>query len=391
MTTSPETVNAAKATTTAADPATATTAQNPSPAAGGVIGGISRTEVFGGTARTGGTATSTSQPRTARPDFDDEPSSTFQRVLVGVFVAVPLLALIAAIPLLWNWGFLGWHDVVIALAFYWVSGLGVTVGYHRYFTHGSFKATTGLRVALAVAGSLSIEGPVITWVSDHRRHHKYSDREGDPHSPWKYGDDWKALSKGLVFAHVGWLFDPNKTSQEKFSPDLLADRRIKAVDKLFPALVAVSLLLPALIGGLWGMSWHGALTAFFWGSLVRIALLHHVTWSINSICHTFGSEEFEVRDRSRNVSWLAIASFGESWHNLHHADPTCARHGALKGQLDPSARVIRWFEQLGWASNVRWPDAERLSAKRPAGATRKLGSSTRLAGRARGAAAAEPR
>ena len=137
------------------------------------------------------------------------------------------------IPLLWGWG-LGWHDVVIALVFYWVSGLGMTVGYHRYFTHGSFKAKTGLRVALAIAGSLAIEGPVITWVSDHRRHHKYSDQEGDPHSPWRYGDDWKALTKGLVYAHIGWLFDPNKTSQEKFSPDLLADRRIQRVDRCSP-------------------------------------------------------------------------------------------------------------------------------------------------------------
>ena len=215
-----------------------------------------------------------------------------------MFVAVPLAALVAAIPLLWGWG-LGWHDVVIALVFYWVSGLGITVGFHRYFTHGSFKAKTGLRVALAIAGSLAIEGPVITWVSDHRRHHKYSDKEGDPHSPWRYGDDWKALSKGLVYAHIGWLFDPNQTSQEKFSPDLLADRRIKSVDAWFPGLVAVTLLLPALIGGLWGMSMHGAMTAFFWASLVRVALLHHVTWSINSICHTFGSEDFEVRDKSQ--------------------------------------------------------------------------------------------
>jgi stearoyl-CoA desaturase (delta-9 desaturase) len=374
MTTTHDTANAAEAMASTARLAATTTVQGPattSPAPGGATGNDTRTQL-----------------RQVRPDFEEEPSSTFQRVLVGVFVAVPLVALVAAIPLLWGWG-LGWHDVVIALVFYWVSGLGITVGYHRYFTHGSFKAKTGLRVAMAIAGSLAIEGPVITWVSDHRRHHKFSDKEGDPHSPWRYGDDWKALSKGLVYAHIGWLFDPNKTSQEKFSPDLLADRRIKGVDAWFPGLVAVTLLLPALIGGLLGMSIHGALTAFFWATLVRIALLHHVTWSINSVCHTFGSEEFEVRDKSRNVSWLAIASFGESWHNLHHADPTCARHGALKGQLDPSARVIWFFEKLGWAYDVRWPDEDRLSAKRPATATRKLGSMTRRADRVRGAMSAE--
>jgi stearoyl-CoA desaturase (delta-9 desaturase) len=320
-------------------------------------------------------APATSRPN-ARPDFADEQASTFQRALVGIFVVVPLLALIAAIPLAWGWG-LGWHDVVIALVFYWATGLGITVGFHRYFTHGSFKARTGLRVALAVFGTMAIEGPVFNWVADHRRHHKYSDREGDPHSPWRYGDDTKALTKGLAYAHMLWLFDPNKTSQEKFIPDLLTDRKLQRVHKLFPVLVLTSLLAPALIGGLWGMSWHGALTAFFWGSLVRIALLHHVTWSINSICHTFGDEEFEVRDKARNVSWLAIASFGESWHNLHHADPTCARHGVLKGQLDPSARVIWALEKLGWAYDVRWPDARRLEAKRPAGATRKLGSMAR--------------
>jgi stearoyl-CoA desaturase (delta-9 desaturase) len=316
--------------------------------------------------------------RTPKPEIKDEPSTGFQRFLVGLFVGIPTLALIAAIPLAWGWA-LGWHDVVICAVFYTISGLGITVGYHRYFTHGSFKANTGLRVALAIAGSLAMEGPVITWVSDHRRHHKYSDREGDPHSPWRYGTDTKALAKGLAYAHMLWLFDPNQTSQEKFSPDLLADKNIKAVDKAFGPLIAVSMLLPALIGGLWGMSWQGALTAFFWASLVRIALLHHVTWSINSICHTFGIEEFDVRDKSRNVNWLAIPSFGESWHNLHHADPTCARHGALKGQIDISARVIRWFEQLGWATDVRWPDEERLSAKRPADATRSLTSMTKQA------------
>ncbi len=238
MTTSPETVNPADAQASMDRPAGITTERAPAP--GTNIGGIATTKF-----------------RAARPDFDDEPNSPGQRFLVGLFVAVPMVALVAAIPLLWGRG-LNWHDVILALIFYWVSGLGITVGYHRYFTHLSFKAKQGLRVALAIAGSLAIEGPVITWVSDHRRHHKYSDREGDPHSPWRYGDDWKALSKGLLYAHIGWLFDPNKTSQEKFSPDLLADARIRRVDRWFPGLVAVSLLLPALIGGLWGLSWQGA-------------------------------------------------------------------------------------------------------------------------------------
>jgi stearoyl-CoA desaturase (delta-9 desaturase) len=322
--------------------------------------------------------TSTETTRLApKPEIEPEPSTRVQQFLVGLFVGVPTLALLAAIPVAWHWGFLGWHDVVIFAVFYTVSGLGITVGYHRYFTHASFKAKTPLRVALAIAGSLAMQGPVITWVSDHRRHHKYSDKEGDPHSPWRYGTTTKALAKGLAFAHMGWLFDPNCTSQEKFSPDLLADKNIKRVDSWFIWLVAVTLLAPALIGGLWGMSWQGALTAFFWASLVRVSLLHHVTWSINSICHTFGVEEWESRDKSRNVNWLAIPSFGESWHNLHHVDPTCARHGALKGQIDLSARVIRWFEQLGWAYDVRWPDEQRLSAKLAASSTRSLGSMTK--------------
>jgi stearoyl-CoA desaturase (delta-9 desaturase) len=318
-------------------------------------------------------------PRPTRPlpEIKPEPRATAQRVLVGVFVAVPLLALVAAIPLAWGWG-LGWHDVVIAIAFYYISGLGISVGLHRYFTHGSFKAVRGFKVALAIAGSLSIEGPVITWVADHRRHHKYSDKEGDPHSPWRFGDDWKALTKGLVFSHVGWLFDGDVTSEEKFCPDWLADRDVARISRWFPAMVVTSLLAPALIGGLWSMSWQGAATAFFWATLVRIAFLHHITWSINSICHTFGEEAFEVRDKSRNVSWLAIASFGESWHNLHHADPTCARHGVLKGQIDIAARVIWLAEKLGWVYDVRWPDEARLTSKQT-DASRRLGSMTKRA------------
>ncbi len=335
----------------------------PLPSAGGPA--TSRTERAAGPART-------SPP----PEIEPEPTGAGERVLVALFVGIPFLAVLAAIPLAWGWG-LGWHDVVIGAVFYVISGLGIAVGFHRYFTHGSFKAKRSLRIALAIAGSMAIEGPVLTWVADHRRHHKYSDRAGDPHSPWRFGNDWKALTKGLLYAHMGWMFDSNKTSQQRFVPDLLADRDIRVISRLFPWIVTASLLLPAAIGGLWSMSWQGALTAFFWASLVRISLLHHVTWSINSVCHTFGEESFEVRDKSRNVAWLAIASFGESWHNLHHADPTCARHGALRGQIDEAARVIWALEKLGLAYGVRWPDSDRLTSKQTGSAGRSLGSMTR--------------
>jgi stearoyl-CoA desaturase (Delta-9 desaturase) len=299
----------------------------------------------------------------ALPELEAKPKGVFERVLLGVFIAVPLLAVATAVPLAWGWG-LGWSDVAITVVMYTVTGLGVTVGYHRLFTHKSFKAKRPLRIALAFAGSLAIEMSVIDWVATHRRHHKYSDKEGDPHSPWRFGSDWKALSKGLLWAHMGWLFDAGRTSPAKFCPDLVADKDIRRISRVFPGLVAVSLLLPALLGGLLTMSWWGALTAFFWGSLVRIAMLHHVTWAINSICHAMGEEVFESRDKSRNVWWLAIPSFGESWHNLHHADPTCARHGVLKGQIDISARLIWIFERFGWVSDVRWPTPQRLAAKR---------------------------
>jgi stearoyl-CoA desaturase (delta-9 desaturase) len=312
-----------------------------------------------------------------RPDLEPEPESVGSRVLVATFVTVPLLALLAAIPLAWIYHFLNWQDIVLAVVFYELTGNGIAMGFHRYFTHGSFKAKRPFKIALGVAGNMAVEGPLLNWVADHRRHHKYSDAEGDPHSPWRFGTDWKALTKGLVYAHVGWLFGTDRTNQEKFVPDLLADRDIRVVSRLFTWLTVVSLLAPALIGGLWSWSWMGALTAFFWASLVRVAFLHHVTWSINSICHTFGKEEFDVRDKSRNVNWLAILSFGESWHNLHHADPTCARHGVLKGQIDIAARLIWLAEKLGWVYDVRWPDEARLSGRRTAGRTRRLGSMTR--------------
>ncbi len=281
------------------------------------------------------------------------------QISVYVFVLLPLLALPAAIPFAWGWG-LGWTDVTLALVFYVVSGLGITVGYHRYFTHGSFKANRSLRIALAVAGSLAMQGPVIKWVADHRRHHAFSDKDGDPHSPWLFGTGTGALARGFLHAHTGWLFDRDQTNEERFTPDLLADRDLVRIDRLFVVWSVGTLVVPAALGGLLTMSWWGAFTAFFWAGLVRVALLHHVTWSINSICHMIGDSPFASRDHSRNVWPLAILSFGESWHNLHHADPTCARHGVQRGQVDISARVIRAFEKLGWAHSVRWPTARRL-------------------------------
>ncbi len=242
-----------------------------------------------------------------------------------------------------------------------MSGLGVTVGFHRLFTHGSFRASRGLRVALALAGQLSLQGAVLDWTADHRRHHAFSDREGDPHSPWLFGSTPAALARGFWHAHMGWIFKRDVSNQQRFTPDLLQDKDIRRVSNSFIWCTVASLGAPAVLGGLISHSWLGVLTGFFWAGLVRVALLHHVTWSVNSICHMIGERPFAARDRSANFWPLALLSFGESWHNLHHADPTCARHGVLRGQLDISARVIWFFEKLGFATRVRWPSPVRLA------------------------------
>jgi stearoyl-CoA desaturase (delta-9 desaturase) len=285
-----------------------------------------------------------------------------EQITLGAFILVPFTALLAAVPVAWG-GWLGWSDVLVAAVMYAVTCAGITVGYHRLFTHRSFKPNRAVKLTLAVLGSMAIQGPVVRWVADHRKHHKFSDRDGDPHSPWKYGASTGALFKGLAHAHLMWLFDEEQTPQRKYAPDLMKDPDLVRVSRDFWVWVPVSLLLPALAGGLLTWSWQGALTGFFWGSLVRVALLHHVTWSINSICHTIGERPFLSRDKSANVWWLAIPSMGESWHNLHHADPTCARHGVLRGQVDLSARIIWLLEKAGWVHDVRWPVRDRIAAR----------------------------
>jgi stearoyl-CoA desaturase (delta-9 desaturase) len=314
-------------------------------------------------------ATATDDVRTSPADLEDvsatlggDTQSRKEQVTLAIFIAVPFLALVAAVPMAWG-GWLGWSDVVIAVLMYFLTGHGITVGFHRLFTHKSYKPNRAVKVFWAIAGSMAIQGPVVRWVADHRKHHKFSDRDGDPHSPWRYGTTVGALTKGFLYAHLMWLFNPEQTPQRKYAPDLMKDRDIVRISRQFPLWVLVSLVAPAVLGGLVTMSWQGALTAFFWASLVRVSLLHHVTWSINSICHTLGERPFVSRDKSANVWWLAIPSMGESWHNLHHADPTCARHGALRGQLDTSARVIWVMEKLGWVRDVRWPVKERIDAK----------------------------
>jgi stearoyl-CoA desaturase (delta-9 desaturase) len=281
-------------------------------------------------------------------------------VAVYAFVIIPSLALLAAVPIAWGWG-LAWLDVILAVTFYTVTCLGATVGFHRYFTHGAFKAKRALRIALAVVGTMSVQGPILHWVADHRRHHAFADKEGDPHSPWLFGTSPAALARGFWHAHLGWVLERDLTNQERFAPDLLADRDLRIIHRLFGPLTILTLALPAVLGGLISWTWEGAVTAFFWAGLVRVTALHHVTWSVNSVCHMIGERPFAARDRSANFWPLAILSMGESWHNLHHADPTSARHGVLRGQIDISARTIWIFEKLGWASDVRWPTPQRLA------------------------------
>ncbi|MGH3357334.1 MAG: acyl-CoA desaturase, partial [Nocardioidaceae bacterium] len=208
------------------------------------------------------------------------PPSGKEQIALGIFVVVPFLASVAAVPVAWG-GWLGWSDVIIASVLYFVSAIGITVGYHRLFTHKSFKPNRAVKIFFAVAGSLAIEGPVTRWVADHRKHHKFSDRDGDPHSPWRYGENIGALTKGFAYAHVGWMFNADQTPQRQYAPDLLKDDDIVRIGRAFPWLVVVSLLAAPVAGGLMTWSWQGAVTAFFWGTLVRIFLLHHVTWSIN--------------------------------------------------------------------------------------------------------------
>jgi stearoyl-CoA desaturase (delta-9 desaturase) len=310
----------------------------------------------------------TSQARLAPGSKPVEPAQTqapgpLARTILGTFVAIPLAALVIALPVAFIYGWVTVLDLVMLAVIYVVGVHGITIGYHRLFTHDAFKTGRTMRAVLALAGSLAVEGRVVDWVADHRRHHQFSDATGDPHSPWEYGTSAWGLTRGFVHAHVGWLFTYTGTDTSKYAPDLLADRAIDRISRLWPLIAIISMAIPTAIGFAVD-GWSGAARAFFWVTLVRVALVHHMTWSINSVCHIWGKRPFATRDRSTNVAWLAPISGGESWHSYHHADPSSARHGVLRWQLDTSAIVIRMLERVGLVSGVKWPSPERIERKR---------------------------
>jgi stearoyl-CoA desaturase (delta-9 desaturase) len=294
------------------------------------------------------------EPKTAR----------FQRRLVLLVTLLPFAGFVAAVWTLWGTG-LSLLDGALFLAMYVIAGLGVTVGFHRLFTHKSFEAKPWVRYSLAIMGSLSVEGPIIRWVADHRRHHAFSDQPGDPHSPHlDEGPGITGVAKGLWHAHMGWFFSDEQTSANRWAPDLVKDPVLRKIDSLFPLWVAISFGLPPVIGFAVTGTARGALLAFLWGSLARIFLLHHVTWSVNSICHFYGSRPYKTTDFSTNNWALAIVSFGESWHNNHHAFPTSAVHGLGKGQIDASAGFISLLQKLHLAQDVKHVSPKQLAVKR---------------------------
>jgi len=284
-------------------------------------------------------------------------------------VVVPFIAVIAAIALLWN-SLVDPADLAILAAMYLLTALGVTVGFHRLLTHRAFQTSKPLEYLFATFGSMAVQGPVIDWVADHRKHHAHTDVEGDPHSPHVGHDGGiRGVLSGLWHAHVGWLLvDQGRAERRRYARDLCEDRGMRLINRVFPLLVVAGLAIPALAGYLIGGTLGAAATGLLWGGLVRVFFVHHVTWSINSVCHFMGSRRFATDDHSTNVFWLALPTMGESWHHNHHAFPRSAKHGLRWWEVDPSALVIGALERLGLAWNVVRIAPERQARREAAGA-----------------------
>ena len=287
------------------------------------------------------------------------------RVARTLFFGLPPLALVAGGWLAWG-GSLHWHDLVVFAITYVVTGLGITVGFHRLFTHRSFKTSRAVRALFGVLGSMAVEGPLIDWVATHRKHHRYSDHPGDPHSPHVgHPPGWRGELSGLGHAHLGWMLRGKEMANpRRYAKDLLADRDLRFISRMFPLWVAAGLALPFSLGWALTGSLAGGLTGLLWGGAVRIFVLHHVTFSINSLCHAYGRRPFATRDQARNLAWLAPFAFGEAWHNNHHAFPTSARHGLSRWQLDPGAWLIGGLERCHLAWDVVRISPERQASKR---------------------------
>ena len=289
---------------------------------------------------------------------------TVDRLLTGTVTVVPFLMLGVVGWQLWA-DLLGWSDLLVFVILYVATGIGITVGYHRLFTHRSFRTTPAVRAVFAVLGSAALEGPVVAWVADHRKHHAFSDRPGDPHSPHVgHGGGLRGTLRGLFHAHVGWLFlHTDRGSKRRYAPDLLADPVVTRSGGPTRCGRSAGSRPPSGWAGSSAARSTAGLTGLLWGGAVRILVLHHVTFSINSLCHVFGRRPFRTSDESRNLAWLSLLSFGEAWHNNHHAFPTSARHGLRRHQLDPSAWVIGALERLGLAWDVVSVDDRRQAAK----------------------------
>ena len=289
---------------------------------------------------------------------------TRDRIITGALTIIPFLMLGFVAWQLWG-DWLNWSDFVVFALVYIPTGLGITVGFHRLFTHRSFKTGPAMRGVIGALGSAAIEGPIISWVADHRKHHAFSDKEGDPHSPHVgHGEGVLAQFKGFFHAHIGWLFiHTQRGNKQRFAPDLLKDPVVRFIDKTFVLWAVAGLAIPFGLGVAIGGTVLAGLSGLLWGGAMRILVLHHVTYSINSLCHMFGKRDFETTDESRNLAWLAIPTFGEAWHNSHHAFPTSAVHGMKHRQMDPSAAVIWTLEKVGLAWDVVRIAPERQAAK----------------------------
>jgi len=289
---------------------------------------------------------------------------TADRVITGLVTAVPFLLLVVAAWQVWDEA-LHWRDLAILAVGYAVTAMGITIGFHRLLTHRSFKTSATLRAIFAAIGSAAIEGPVISWVADHRKHHTFSDERGDPHSPHVgHGGGWRGTLRGLFHAHLGWLFvHTERGSKQRFASDLIEDPVVTTIDRTFFIWAVVGMLVPFAVGYAIGGTLVAGLTGLLWGGAVRVFLVHHVTYSVNSVCHVFGRRRFATEDESRNVFWLALPTMGEAWHNNHHAFPTSAAHGLRSWELDPSAAVIWTLERLGLVWDVVRVSPNRQAAK----------------------------